>query len=229
MNVQKEITSSICHFIKYFKISVEKNDLSKFYDSINKKRSISRIPLDVIYYIEDFLLIPDVINLVVTCREMYSRIDEVRLKIVSWNYSMHTLPRDPTYQWKNLCLDWLNYEVGKNWILKRDLDKIKKIEATILYCQKELDKIYSYMSYDPLPQTSRSIRTYKSQIICEKKLLDHTWKTIEPNSRYVLDKAMWIVPSGFISDLPDIDEGLYGGMTKTELNRNLNNESDYDF
>jgi len=226
MNMNREIKSSLLHFVKHFELDIPVRDLRKFMHLDSARKSLNLINHDNIGMIEDFLLIPDVLSLVAVSKEIYSRIDEVRLKIVNWYYPMNTLAKEPTYQWRQLCIDWYTDCVDHDTV-SFDVGNIKKAEKTLMYCQKEL-AIHGRPAWDPLPQTLRAVRSYKAQIICETKILDDVWESISDKTRGILDDASWLYPSGFLSDIEPVNHELYGGMSKEELKSQKRDDEEDD-
>lgn len=227
MDVHKEVHSSLAHFAKFFNLEISPKQLVKFYEADHKRKSLSKIGTDCILLISEFLPPFDQLSLISICKELYKHIDTIRLRIVSWQYPTNILPKDPVLQWKQLCMDWLMFERDRNYELNTDFKNITTAETPLRYCQQELKKL-SIGSYDPLPQTIIAINTYKCQIICETRELNKVWNdaSYDSVSYYALYSWM-ILDTGLLIDLPEIDERLYGGMSKEDLLKQMDGyESD---
>ena len=215
MSFNREIKCSLNHFIQHFNLNISYEDFDDFILKDQKRKSLDIVPHDAIDLIEDYLLIPDVLALVVVSSVLYNRIDQVRMKIVQWAYPMNILPKEPLYQWKHFGIDKFEHMMEDEEIHSEVLE-ITKVEKTIKYCTTELEKL-EQPAFNPLPQTIRGIQIYKAQLRYEKNDLNDLWSKLSTKTREFLDAMKWLYHPGFITDMKEVDQDLYGGISKKEL------------
>jgi hypothetical protein len=225
MNVHLEFDASLAHFISFFGLNFSPEKLDEFRQIDNRRKSILLLDDDTICAVEEFLTINEVLTLAYTNKYFYSRISEARVMITNWYYPMNILPKEPNLMWKQLCVDWYVNQMNNCHNLRNSINKIKKAEKPLKYCMAEL-KMHSQPALDPLPQTFYSIRSYRCQIKSEKKSLDDAWKSVSDEVIEFEPLIRWMyTDTGFISDIPEIDNRLYGGLPKEEMLR----QSEEDF
>jgi hypothetical protein len=229
MDVNREIRCSLSHFMQFLQLDVSEEQLEQFYDDDIKRKSLSKIGYDCILASSEYLSLFQKLLFARTCKEFYKNIDVIRMQIVAWYYPMNLLPKNPVLQWKQLCADWVLYKREQCNELNIDFKNIMAIEKPLKYCQQELKNIDTEYCITPLPQTIISVKTYKCQIMSELKELDNVWDMASECIYQYYEFFHWMISdTGLLLDIPQIDDLLYGGITKEEMLSQINLYKDSD-
>ena len=217
-----EINTVIAAFATHFRISVSEPDMADFLREYNARRSLMRISLECIGVMYEFLLPYEMLPLARSCKYTYSDIGRVHRLICSvWHPTNLFDGVDSTYIWKQMCTDWYLPDLPASHYGSYH-HSIVRLEKALLYGTEQLGDFLSRRTERPLPSTLLAIKTYTDEINANTNLLEEAWQNVCQMYRDRVDYIKWMIPSGFLSDLPKLDNRLYGGITREEFNQQQN-------
>jgi hypothetical protein len=239
MNVGLEIQSSLSHFIEFFKLKIPTSELEEFEKKESKRKSLNRVNPDCILLIANFLNVFDQLALISTCNEFYKHLGTVRLRVVDWYYPMNVMPKDPLYQWKQLCVDWIVNIREANDIVDNDFEEIVEIEKSIKFYKEELSEISKIPQYVTsshiinivgvvgfqFDQNEQACNVcvnleyiYKCQLITETKKWNDRWMTVCAETVHIYNLVCWMISdTGLLMDIPLRDNDLIYGTYLTDI------------
>lgn len=219
-NLSMEIEHSIREFMRAFSIDVSPRELREFLARDQITRSLMRLPQDCIGAIAELLNPTSIISLMCVCRSIHDRWrDKWRCRVVSHRFPRHIFSQwdSADDRWRQMCLDWVAREF--NFLDDQNVKScksVKKIENTIIRLRNELEDIKKYKTASPTQQTRLAEITHNKQILAEETRLKFAWEWAPPEISKLYALISWMLPSRYITNIPEPDERLYGGIPRSD-------------
>lgn len=227
----KEIINTLGNFIKEYNISISDKDLSFFINKEKEKRSLKRLPIDIIKMVSSYLIFGDSIALFILCKEYFTHLNYIKKFSINKYFKNNTFNDFDSieYRWLQVALHDHYHQYNINPYYKNRIIKIIIIEKCTIYVSKQLETFKKIRN--PTPNESLAIKTCEKQINAELEIIDYELELIKENCKLSIYNTLVFLLSKckLYTNILEPDSKLYGGITAESYINNMNyNDVNYD-